>query len=180
MCIEINMHISDYDRGVSNVFQFCVEFFRFVDESPRWLFSQRRYSEANAIICKMLIQNGKADMIPEQGFTVDQLRPALGNKLDLTETETAILEKEEEDQETISPHEHKYGIRDLFRTTRLRKRTINICLNWYKALTHNHILNRYIRIFQSRFLFANTIDFQRDFNFLYSLIILNGFIQLCS
>lgn len=97
-----------------------------MDESPRWLFSQGRYSEANAIVCKMLTKNGKADLIPEQGFTEDQLRQALGNTSEPSEAEM----KRQEDGRKLSDKEHKFGIPDLFRTPRLRNRTLNICLNW--------------------------------------------------
>ena len=87
----------------------------------------------------MLAQNGKADRIPEQGFTVDQLRQALGNESDsagvVAEAEQQPAAAVRQQQEDVQPNkkmanEHKYGIADLFRTARLRNRTINICLNW--------------------------------------------------
>ena len=109
---------------------------RFLDESPRWLFSQGRYQESSAIIRKMLIQNGKADD-PEQGFTLDQLQRALS-------TTTVDIDKEslekpssqltvspvQEDGKEVSSIDRIYGIVDLFKTPRLRSRTLNISLNW--------------------------------------------------
>ncbi len=116
-----------------------------MDESPRWLFSQGRYQESGAIIRKMLIQNGKADAIPEQGFTLDQLQQALTGT-----TKTSDNDKEptlrspsnqltssnpgsvQEDGNEVSSSssDRKYGIVDLFKTPRLRSRTLNISLNW--------------------------------------------------
>jgi hypothetical protein len=115
-----------------------------VDESPRWLFSQGRYQECDAIIRKMLIQNGKADAIPEQGFTIDQLQRALstttsdiGRQEPLEQAATNVTPvvvqeggKEVTTVAVISSSDRKYGIVDLFKTPRLRSRTLNVSLNW--------------------------------------------------
>jgi hypothetical protein len=125
-------------------FIFLYLFFRFVDESPRWLFSQGRYQECDAIIRKMLIQNGKADAIPEQGFTIDQLQRALstttsdiGRQEPLEQAATNVTPvvvqeggKEVTTVAVISSSDRKYGIVDLFKTPRLRSRTLNVSLNW--------------------------------------------------
>lgn len=145
---EINL----YDRCLAHRVQIALRhygaamfdcLYRFVDESPRWLFSQRRYSEAGAIIRKMLIQNGKADAIPEQGFTLAQLGQALSSSSNSSEKEQpANRSREQEDGKEVTTvttssvvadgveSDRKYGLVDLFKTPRLRNRTLNISLNW--------------------------------------------------
>ena len=88
---------------------------RLLDESPRWLFSQQRYKEAEAIIVRSLKQNGKGHLIPAQGFSTEELGLSLKPE-----------GSSQEDTRTAST-----SIADLFRTPRLRYRTLNICFNWY-------------------------------------------------
>ena len=107
--------------------------YRFLDESPRWLFSQGRVSEAETIIRKMLTQNGKANIIPEQGFTLAQLEKALGSS---SNPATTRQEHQEDGREVCCPTatdvqpDRKYGVTDLFKTPRLRYRTLNVAFNW--------------------------------------------------
>ena len=141
-CLMICINSCHWENISGPISFFGVFVIRFVDESPRWLFSQGRYQESGAIIRKMLIQNGKADAIPEQGFTLDQLQQALST------TKTSDNDKEptkrspsnqltssnpgsvQEDGNEVSSSDRKYGIVDLFKTPRLRSRTLNISLNW--------------------------------------------------
>lgn len=83
----------------------------FVDESPRWLYSQGRLIEAGEIVTKQLKMNKK-----EGGFTESQLRFSLSNKTDDLASDELVAAQ--------------HGIMDLFRMPRLRTRTLIICLNW--------------------------------------------------
>ncbi|XP_076664276.1 organic cation transporter protein [Andrena cerasifolii] len=78
-----------------------------MDESPRWLWAQGRISEALVIVRKGLRMNG--------------------NNVDI---DAAKLISEANVQ-----HEDKgdrsYGALDLFKTPNLRKKTLNVCLNWF-------------------------------------------------
>ena len=94
-----------------------------VDESPRWLFAQGKYQEAGDIVSKQLKMNGRENLIPTEGFTKEQLQTSLSNSESL-----------EPIDEGSKKNEAKYGIVDLFRTPRLRWRTLNIALNWYLNL----------------------------------------------
>lgn len=82
----------------------------FVDESPRWLYSQGRLEEAGVIVSKQLKMNKK-----KEEFTENQLRYSLSNKTDHLADESVA---------------NQHGIMDLFRRPRLRTRTLIICLNW--------------------------------------------------
>jgi hypothetical protein len=99
-------------------------FLRLVDESPRWLFAQGRYKEAEAIVKKTLTRNNKSHLISADGISVDQLRLALTSSATADEWPAATAEVEK------TAIEHKISTLDLFRTPRLRSRTFNIGLNW--------------------------------------------------
>jgi MFS family permease len=94
-----------------------------VDESPRWLFSQGKYQEAEQVVKKSLIRNGRSNLIPATGFSHEQMQTALGSSASTGECDHQM-------QQEQSPVK-KYGLVDLFRTPLLRKRTFNICLNWF-------------------------------------------------
>lgn len=83
-----------------------------MDESPRWLYAQGRLDEAAAIVRKQLVANGKDDSVTEE-----QLRISLGNA-SAHETDCSATHKE------------SYGVVDLFKTPRLRLRTLNVAFNW--------------------------------------------------
>lgn len=96
---------------------------RLVDESPRWLFAHGRHSEADEVVRRMLARNGKADAVPAQGFfDAEQLRQVLGSS---QEPPAPVAIRKEEGESGAS-----HGIVDLFRTPRLRLRTLNVAFNW--------------------------------------------------
>jgi hypothetical protein len=100
--------------------------YRLVDESPRWLYVKGRYAEAHAIVCKQLIKNGKDVLIPEGGFTSQQLHSALGSG----EAISRSISNQRGGEAAHQAEDVSYGIVDLFKTPRLRNRTFNISLNW--------------------------------------------------
>lgn len=78
-----------------------------IDESPRWLWAHGRQNEAVAIVQKALkINNGSDDVLDRKRF------------LDKTKTVDADDTAEEG------------GIIGMVRTPNLRKKTLNVCLNW--------------------------------------------------
>lgn len=81
-----------------------------MDESPTWLWTQGRIKEAVKIVQKGLKMNGS------------------GIKLDATVYEAnnpaRKIRESDEEKETA-------GIADLLRTPNLRKKTLNVCLNWF-------------------------------------------------
>ncbi|XP_043586997.1 organic cation transporter protein [Bombus pyrosoma] len=79
-----------------------------MDESPRWLWAQGRVSEALTIIRKGLKMNGKNVDI-DTGKLI---------------SEGKIRQMDQEEQGS-------YGALDLFKTPNLRKKTLNVCLNWF-------------------------------------------------
>lgn len=99
-----------------------------MDESPRWLYVKGRYAEAHAIVCKQLMSNGKDVLIPEGGFSYEQLGAALGASKGVDDNDGQTQAHQAEDGQKGAPT--SYGIVDLFKTRRLRNRTFNISLNW--------------------------------------------------
>lgn len=78
-----------------------------MDESPRWLWAHDRVSEAIIIVQRALKVNG-SDVNVDAAKLVSQTRVQ---------------------QETKTERSH--GMLDLFRTPNLRKKSLNICLNWF-------------------------------------------------
>ncbi|XP_078046701.1 organic cation transporter protein [Augochlora pura] len=78
-----------------------------MDESPRWLWAQGRVSEALVIVQKGLRMNG--------------------NNVDI---DAAKLISEAKVQR-VRQEDRSYGALDLFKTPNLRKKTLNVCLNWF-------------------------------------------------
>ncbi|XP_076244758.1 organic cation transporter protein [Calliopsis andreniformis] len=78
-----------------------------MDESPRWLWAQGRVSEALIIVQKGLKING--------------------NNIDI---DVAKLVSEAKVQH-VQKEDRSYGSLDLFKTPNLRKKTLNVCLNWF-------------------------------------------------
>ncbi|EZA48635.1 hypothetical protein DMN91_001367 [Ooceraea biroi] len=78
-----------------------------MDESPRWLWAQGRVAEAIVIVQRGLKINGSE-------VRVDAAK---------------LISKAQTQRET--KEEKSYGALDLFRTPNLRKKSLNICLNWF-------------------------------------------------
>ena len=78
-----------------------------MDESPRWLWAQGRVSEALVIVRKGLKMNGN-------NVDIDAAKLI---------SEASVQRGDKEDR--------SYGALDLFKTPNLRKKTLNVCLNWF-------------------------------------------------
>lgn len=83
-----------------------VNCFRLIDESPRWLWSQGRISEAVDIVDRAVKLNG--------GEPIDKAHYVSRGKSTLASAE-----------------EQSYSVLDMFRTPKLRMKSLNVCLNWF-------------------------------------------------
>lgn len=104
--------------------------YRLLDESPRWLFARGRFQEADAIVRKMLKRNKKEHEIPAQGFfDAKQLRQVLSDE-ESNQFNESVIEHSNE----CSTDNENYGMIDLFRSPRLRLRTLAVGFIWYVFL----------------------------------------------
>lgn len=87
-----------------------IAYYRLIDESPRWLWGQGRKDEAITIIQKALKRNNKNAV--SLSFEKEQMVT-----LDNNGGEKKIKKQ-------------SFTLLDLFKTTNLRKDTINICFFW--------------------------------------------------
>lgn len=81
-----------------------------MDESPRWLWTQGRQTEAVDIVAKAVKINKSPNGIDKQYY--------------LSHTKAVR-------STTVEPQTSSYGISDLFKTPNLRMKTLNVCLCWF-------------------------------------------------
>lgn len=79
-----------------------------MDESPRWLWAQGRAKEAIEIVQRGLKMNG-----------------------DNTKLDMAKYVSKNRARESARENKKSYGAVDLFKTPNLRKKCLNVCLNWF-------------------------------------------------
>ncbi|XP_037050359.1 organic cation transporter protein [Bradysia coprophila] len=79
-----------------------------MDESPRWLWMQGKFSSAVNIVSKGVKMNGRGIALDKEYYI------SRGNATFTKQTETSSA-----------------GISDLFKTPRLRMKTLNVCLCWF-------------------------------------------------
>lgn len=84
-------------------------YFRWImDESPRWLWMQGKFSSAVSIVSKGVKMNGRGIPLDKEYFI------SRGNATFTKQTETSSA-----------------GVSDLFKTPNLRMKTLNVCLCWF-------------------------------------------------
>ncbi|XP_067034389.1 organic cation transporter protein-like [Acropora muricata] len=86
-------------------------FWWLIPETPRWLIAKNRLEDAHQLLMKYATVNGK--------------------QVDSTQLMHAIQELKKEDDKNQDANRKTYSILDVFRTAKLRKRTIICSFNWF-------------------------------------------------
>lgn len=86
-----------------------------MDESPRWLWMQGKFSSAVSIVSKGVKMNGRGIPLDKEYFI------SRGNATFTKQTETTSA-----------------GVSDLFKTPYLRMKTLNVCLCWFAVSLKNY------------------------------------------
>lgn len=104
----ISKHISDYEGWIflNIINKLFTLLCRLIDESPRWLWAQGRISEAVTIVEKGIKVNG--------GEPIDKAHYVSRGKAT-----------------SASAEDQSYSVLDMFRTPKLRIKSLNVCLNWW-------------------------------------------------
>lgn len=87
-----------------------------MDESPRWLWAQGRTKEATDIVQRALKMNGN-DVRLDTGKLLAKSKPKVSSA-------TSSSSSDDED-------DRDHSALDLLKTPNLRKKTLNVCLNWF-------------------------------------------------